>query len=706
MQKRAGNQQEEEETRKAGWLTLPARIAPSRSFGFRPAGQGSRRFAPVDEGDGPDAPAASADAPASPVPSADAPASAAPNAPGSVASGIDPETYAAAKPQSDLLLGRYVLEGQAGKGGFASVMAAWDTRIERRVAIKCMPLDESASALFPEGGSILLGSKVDTSAVPGLEEARTAAKLSDSSIVQVYDFEVQDGMAYLIMEYVDGISLGGLLAEYPDEVDADVVCAVFKAVARALQTAHAHHVLHLDIKPDNVLIDQEGHVKVADFGLARLAGEAGYGAAEGGTIGYMPPEQMQQKELDERCDEWALASLTYEMISGENPFLANSIPEAEDAIYDAEIIIPSLCMEELDPGVDDVMFTALDPDPDERYATVQEFAEALLPCLGGPRKGTNKLKRLVGSREEEASEQEGALDPEADSEFEQEAAYREPQEPWRPSPLMKSAFMRVWAAAGAAVLGFLSVGSIGAPDAWGSPISWGVLAAIVALAAIIPWVGAPVACVAVGVSLCVLGSPVLGLVLIAATGAWWYFIVFPHRSTASSDVGVLPALLGSFGFTPFMPFAAGYLLRPLEAAATSLFAAVLALCLAGLGSAQLAGWDAITYASVEFGPNAQAIVSAMLSVPSTWATVVAWVLAAVVSSLLCGTGKRVWCVVGMVLAGLLLIAAVAAGSLLDSNGHSLLANPLALLPVICAIVVGVSLACIAAPSRALEEPGE
>ncbi len=690
MQRRIGNQQEEE-TRKAGWLSLPARIAPSRSFGFRPAGQGSRRFAASGEDGGAPASVFAGKA-ESPVETAS------PGTPN--ASGVDPETYAAAQPQGDLLLGRYVPEGEAGKGGFASVMAAWDTRIERRVAIKCMPLDESASALFPEGGSVLLGNKVDTSSVPGLEEARTAAKLSDSSIVQVYDFEVQDGMAYLIMEYVDGISLGSLLAEYPDEVDANVVCAVFKAVARALQTAHAHQVLHLDIKPDNVLIDREGHVKVADFGLARLAGEAGYGAAEGGTIGYMPPEQMQQKDLDERCDEWALASLTYEMISGENPFLANSIPEAEDAIYDAEIIIPSLCMEDLGAGVDDVMFTALDPDPEARYATVQEFSEALLPCLGGPRKGTNKLKRLVGRQDEPALGQGEGEEPEAESQL--ESAYCEPQEPWVPSPLMQAAFMRAWAAIGAAILGFLSVGSIAAPDAWGNPVSWGVLAAIVALAAILPWVGAPVACVAAGVSLCVLGSPILGLVLIAATGTWWYFIVLPRRSTASSDTALLPAVLGSFGFSAFTPFAAGYLLRPIEAAATSLFAAVLAVCLAGLGSAQLAGWDAISYASVAFGPNAQNIAAAMLATPSTWAMIAGWVSAAAVSSLLCGTGSRVWCAVGMTAAGLLLIAALVAGSLLDSDGHLLLANPLALLPIICAIVVGVSLACIAAPSRALE----
>ena len=312
------------ETRRVGWLTLPARLSAPLNRNVTDA--------------------ADADAPL---------------CDDRLVHGAQPQNTEQPSSQENLLLGRYRLEGEAGHGGFASVKVAWDTRIQRRVAIKCMPLEEAAEML-PEGGSILLGKgSIDTSAVPGLEEARTAAKLSDSSIVQVYDFEVQDGMAYLILEYVDGMTLAEVLHMYPDDVDPDIVSAVFKAVAKALQVAHAHQVLHLDIKPENVLIDKQGHVKVTDFGLARLAGEAGYGAAEGGTIGYMPPEQMEQRNLNERCDEWALASLAYEMISGANPFLANSIPEAEDAIYDAELVIPSLCMEGLDPAIDDVMFCAL-----------------------------------------------------------------------------------------------------------------------------------------------------------------------------------------------------------------------------------------------------------------------------------------------------------------------------------------------------------
>ena len=624
------------ETRRVGWLTLPARLS-----------------APLNRNV---ADAADADAPL---------------CDDRLVHGAQPQNTEQPSSQENLLLGRYRLEGEAGHGGFASVKVAWDTRIQRRVAIKCMPLEEAAE-MFPEGGSILLGKgSIDTSAVPGLEEARTAAKLSDSSIVQVYDFEVQDGMAYLILEYVDGMTLAEVLHMYPDEVDPDIVSAVFKAVAKALQVAHAHRVLHLDIKPENVLIDKQGHVKVTDFGLARLAGEAGYGAAEGGTIGYMPPEQMEQRNLSERCDEWALASLAYEMISGANPFLANSIPEAEDAIYDAELVIPSLCMEGLDPTIDDVMFCALSPDPDERYASIKD--------------------ELEETAEEEPEEFELEL-PE------------ERREPWRPTPRMKSVFSRIWAAASAAVLGFLTLNSVVAPDAWSNPISWGVLAAFTLLSALLPSVGALFACEALGVSLCVFGSPVLGVAFMAAAACWWYFAA--RHSREAANVGLLPALIGSFGFAPLAPFAAGYLLRPRDAAATTLFAGALALTLSGLGSHVLSGWDAFSYALVPLAGSVQDLVAALLVLPSTWITLVAWVAAAAVSSALCGTGNRAFCTLGMILAGALEVGAIVAGSLADSAGTTLLANPLALVPVIAALVVAVALTCTAAPSRVFVGEGE
>ena len=137
-----------------------------------------------------------------------------------------------------------------------------------------------------------------------------------------------------------------------------------------------------------------------------------------------------------------------------------------------------------------------------------------------------------------------------------------------------------------------------------------------------------------------------------------------------------------------------------------MFAGVLALTLSGLGSHVLSGWDAFSYALVPLAGSVQDLVAALLVLPSTWITLVAWVAAAAVSSALCGTGNRAFCTLGMILAGALEVGAIVAGSLADSAGTTLLANPLALVPVIAALVVAVALTCTAAPSRAFVGEGE
>lgn len=591
-----------------------------------------------------------------------------------------------AQPEHDpnLLLGRYVPQGQAGQGGFGSVVVAWDPTIERQVAIKCLPLEGTVASQ----GSILLDSQsVDVSAVPGLEEARTAAKLSDSSIVQVYDFQVEGDTAYLIMEYVDGTTLSDLLRDCPDGIDANVVAAVFRAVAHALQVAHKHHVLHLDVKPDNVLIDRAGHVKVTDFGLAKLANEAGYGAAEGGTIGYMPPEQMNQRPLDQRCDEWALASLTYEMMSGKNPFLANDLSAAEDAIYDAELVIPSLCMPGFDDAVDDVMFRALDPDVEKRYPTVAEFAAELQPCLGGYRKGANTLKRLLGEE----------VQPEAEEEYDEDEGFEpaEPRQPWRPSPWMRQAGKRLWAAAEVAILATVSIGAMGAPGAWDKPAAWGVLAGLAVLAALLPRVGVLVALEALGVALCLCGGPILGAAMIVVTAGWWYLAC--RHSDEAANAGALPALLGAINFTPFSPFVAGFFLYPLAAAASAAYAWFLAVVLAGLGSGSLMRWPLLSLSLSNVGAYQQDLVAALLSNPETWITGAAWVIGAFVAGMLCRVGKRSVNAIGMAIAGALIIASVVLNAAVGAGGSSLYLDPANLAPAIVAAIAGVALPCFAEP---------
>ena len=201
-----------------------------------------------------------------------------------------------------LLLGRYRTIELRDTGGFGSVLVCWDVRLQRRVAVKCLPLDAEGDA----------ASVVDEA----LAEARASSFLTHPNIVTVHDFAVDDRYAYIVMEYVDGVTLAELMAR----VEGGVliwceVAHVLRSVAAALAYAHDNGVLHLDIKPANVMVARDGSVKLADFGMASIASAAGWGGARGGTVGYMPPEQLTGDLVDERTDVFALAAVCYEALT-------------------------------------------------------------------------------------------------------------------------------------------------------------------------------------------------------------------------------------------------------------------------------------------------------------------------------------------------------------------------------------------------------
>ena len=302
-----------------------------------------------------------------------------------------------------------VLDAYDGQYSEGEISAQWDNRaLEAGGPQPLAPQDDGAE-IQARSPNLQITSLAH---LPGLDEARTAAMLSDPRIVTVYDFEVRGRTAYLIMEYVEGITLTKLLAEYPEYVTLDMVAAVFDAVAGALSAAHEAGVLHLDIKPDNILINTQGQVKVTDFGLATLADASGAGTTGGGTIGYMPLEQMRREHLDARTDEWSLASIAYEMLTGDNPFRAETLDEAESAIEEAELVLPSLCWENLDDQADDVVFYALDPDREERYESVSDFAEEMDKFLGDAESGAELLSLVVQDALGVDDEEENDVEPE------------------------------------------------------------------------------------------------------------------------------------------------------------------------------------------------------------------------------------------------------------------------------------------------------
>ena len=596
---------------------------------------------------------------------------------------------------SELLLDRYEVVAEAGSGGFASVVVAYDTRIRRLVAIKCLPLDSVAdNHTLPEQGSILTDeSEYDITAIPGLDEARTAALLNNPHIVQVYDFEVQNATAYLILEYIDGMSLGDMLKYYNQEIDADIIAAVFDGVSRALKAAHAKGVLHLDIKPDNVLIDQQGQVKVVDFGLARLAGDAGYGSAAGGTIGYMPPEQMRQEDLDERCDEWALASLTYELIAGANPFLAPTLEKAEDVIYDAELVLPSLCREGFDESIDDIMFCALDPDREERYDSVSDFAREMKQCLGSPKKGVKKLAELVGN----------VLDEEDDDTTAPVAAVYEPHEL---SDRAYGAIMRVSSALFVALTAFLALSNIEALTEWSLPVTVGLGVLMVALGAVIPHLGALVSLEALGIMFFANEAPLPGVLMVVEAFVWWYGMA--RRDRLLSNAGMSIMVFGGLGLGFLAPLMAGFVLRVKDALITSAHTLFIALMMAGMGSGTILGWDIVRHLEVRMWTTLSDTIVETVTNPCTWCLALAWLISALVIALLCSRGNKVFGFIGVGCSLALMICAYVGGLVLQEHlaQVAFAIDGFALLSLISSAVIVAALIGAGIPERTYDMPNE
>lgn len=586
----------------------------------------------------------------------------------------------------NLILNRYRPLEEAGAGGFATVLAAWDTRIQRRVAIKCLRLDGYASPADAHSPR----------EIPGLDEARTAAMLSDSHIVGVYDFDASGAQAYLIMEYMDGITLTELMRE-EGALSLDVATCVFEAVAGALETAHENQVLHLDIKPDNVLINRQGQVKVADFGLSQLSHAAGYGRAAGGTIGYMPLEQMRLEACDARTDEWALAALTYEMLVGENPFRAPGLDAAERAIEQAEVFVPSMVRGDLNEEVDEALFGALAIDRDDRFDSVELFADAMLPHMGDARRGTRELAVLVGE----------ACDDGADCDEGRSAAsaflpgrggsHAGLSMIDRMAPRMKSLVARLWAAVVCGFAAFEAAANIPACMTIAGrmePAFWGVVGVATAAALAWPGAGAAFAVGALVVALALSGSPFLALALALAGVAW--LVLGGARHHACANVGTTAVLAGAFGFAPVVPLLAGYFLNVKHAFAATAFAVVSAFCLACAGSLDLTGWNVFAFGAM---PGASAMEDAALSLvasPSVWAMAASWLVGAVVGSLLCARGNRGLAACGMLAATAILVLGVIAATRLGGADFPDVAQ---LAP---ALVAGIAMTCATAagvPSR-------
>lgn len=308
------------------------------------------------------------------------------------------EPYAdepADEPEDELMLDRYRVVETRATGGFGEVDVCWDTRLQRRVAIKRIPL-------FVDEDSEMYATSIEDA----IAEARTASMLSHPNIVTVYDFETDGQYAYLVMEYVNGLSLSELLQRVEGGVlSFDEASHVLASVAQALSFAHENGVLHLDIKPANILIDRSGTVKLSDFGMAALASAAGYGGARGGTVGYMSPEQIVGDYVDERSDIFSLAVVIWQALTHESPFLAPTARESLTKIGNGPATRLSKMEPELAGPVEIGLLNALSYDPTPRTADASRFAAHICPELGDTAAGQTSLRRLL----DQLADDEGAV---------------------------------------------------------------------------------------------------------------------------------------------------------------------------------------------------------------------------------------------------------------------------------------------------------
>jgi len=527
--------------------------------------------------------------------------------------------------ETRLILDRYRPLAKLASGGFADIILAFDTRMQRRVALKRLP--------FPRDRSGRPWTPV------GLSEAQTAAMLNHPSIVTVYEWDTDHDEAFIIMEYLEGISLAELVDEGP--LDPDEAAAVVVAVSDALAFAHENGVLHLDVKPENVLVTLDGRIKVTDFGVAALSTSSGHQPTLGGTLGYMPLEQLKNGEVDERADVWGFAAVVFELLTGENPLKSDSI---EGAILKAGVVnipVPTEFDPDLPSALDNILSVALSPHAEDRYPDVSAFAARLLPHLGDPNCGHESLAAHARRIAEAASQGIPAYRPGF----------------WDRIAPHFSPIARVLDGAIGGWLAYLGLTAIESP----------------------PMV------IAIGVALSALAL------------AFWRPA---DRRSISFAITFLAPVLGTVYLALAMPMLLGYAFRPLKAVTLSTLAATLTL-VASAASGHQGPWALvdIRWLLDPFGKSDfPAVLNFMLDDFALPVIIASWAAAAFITSLACAPASRAGALTGIALATLVLSSGyIAAGLVATAWGAPISWTPDVFLPHMGASLILMLLVTAAGP---------
>lgn len=275
-----------------------------------------------------------------------------------------------------ILNGRYEVIEKVGIGGMAIVYKAKDIYLKRVVAVKVLKEQYLEDKEFIKKFVI---------------EAQSVANLNNQNIVKIYDVgqHIEDGKTfnYIVMEYIKGKTLNELIKD-KGRLNSNAVVAISKQIANALDCAHKHHIIHRDIKPHNIIIDENLNVKVTDFGIARIATSSTitYTSSVLGTVHYISPEQAKGKFIDEKSDIYSLGVVMYEMVTGRVPFDTDNAVGIAMQHINEPLVEPIRLVPNLEPWLNSIIVKCMEKNPENRF----ESAESLIKALEDKNVGSNQ----------------------------------------------------------------------------------------------------------------------------------------------------------------------------------------------------------------------------------------------------------------------------------------------------------------------------